>query len=251
MVFQKGQIAWNKGIKFTDKDKERNPFWLNSPFTKKGYKKSDNHKEKIGIANSISLKDKKHTKTHSKNISNALKGRDFSKKHKKNLSKSATGRKMSKISIQKNREYRQFWWKEKDEDYKKEHLKKMLNGLLKRPTSFEKKIILLCSKHKLPFIYTGDGRVLIGYKNPDFVDEENKIIIEVFLNYFKERDYGSVENYIKKRGEYFAKKGYKTIFIREEEIIDKNWEQICLNKLKDSGCVTQPKVSMIKNVLSR
>ena len=28
------------------------------------------------------------------------------------------------------------------------------------------------------------------------------------------------------------KRGYKTIFIREEEILDKNWEIICLNKIK-------------------
>ncbi|MEK6878257.1 MAG: hypothetical protein AABY22_01545 [Nanoarchaeota archaeon] len=104
---------------------------------------------------------------------------------------------------------------------------------MKRPTSFEQKIILLCSKYQLPFIYTGDGRILIGSKNPDFINEEGKIIIEVFLNYFKIRDYGSVENYINLRREYFAKRGYKTIFIREEEILSKNWEEICLKKIQN------------------
>lgn len=119
-----------------------------------------------------------------------------------------------------------------DEEWRKKTIEASLKGLFKRPTSFEQKIILLCSKYRLPFIYSGDGRILVGYKNPDFIDEKNKMIIEVFLNYFKEKNYGSIENYIKQRGEYFKKYGYKTIFIREEEIMDRNWEKICLNKLK-------------------
>jgi hypothetical protein len=114
-----------------------------------------------------------------------------------------------------------------------EELQKSLRGLLKRPTSFEQKISDLCMKYHLPFVYTGDGRMLINFKNPDFVNEKDKIAIEVFLNYFKIRDYGSIENYMKVRSETFAKSGYKTIFIREEEIMDKNWEEICLNKLND------------------
>lgn len=119
-----------------------------------------------------------------------------------------------------------------NKEYQEKRIKAVIKGLIKRPTSFEQKIILLCSKYKLPFVYTGDGRVLIGYKNPDFVNEKDKIIIEVFLNYFKIRDFGSIENYIDVRGKYFIKRGYKVIFIREEEITDKNWEQICLNKIK-------------------
>lgn len=103
----------------------------------------------------------------------------------------------------------------------------------KGPTCFEHKIIILCSKYRLPFVYTGDGRILIGYKNPDFINEENKIIIEVFLDYFKIRDYGSIEEYMYQRGKHFSKYGYKTIFISEKEITNKNWEYICLNKINN------------------
>ncbi len=120
----------------------------------------------------------------------------------------------------------------KNPKWKEKQLKAVLKGLMKRPTSFEQKIILLCSKHKLPFIYTGDGRVLIGFKNPDFINEEKKIIIEVFLDYFKIRDFGSIKNYMKKREKHFANFGYKTIFINQQEIENKNWEEICLNKIK-------------------
>lgn len=119
-----------------------------------------------------------------------------------------------------------------NENYREKTIKATIKGLLKRPTSFENKISSLCLKYRLPFIYTGDGRLLIGFKNPDFINENNKLIIEVFLNYFKLRDFGSIENYMKQRREHFAKFGYKTIFIRQEEICDKNWEHICLHKIQ-------------------
>lgn len=122
--------------------------------------------------------------------------------------------------------------KMKDPEMRDRILKKAFEGLKKRPTSFEQKIISLCTKYRLPFIYTGDGRIMIGRKNPDFIDEKDKLIIEVFLNYFKIRDFGSVENYIKERGKYFKERGYETIFIREEEVMAENWEEICLNKIR-------------------
>lgn len=119
-------------------------------------------------------------------------------------------------------------------EYKDKRVKAILNGLIKRPTSYEKKISELCIDYKLPFAYTGNGTFLIGHRNPDFVCNRFKIAIEVYHTYFKIRDFGSCEDYEKKRGEYFLKYGYKTIFIRTEEIEDVNWKDICLNKIKDS-----------------
>ncbi len=150
---------------------------------------------------------------------------------KKNNKEWHTEKTKEKIGKKAKKRWKNLKYREKM--LSKEYIEKRIKGLMKRPTSFEQKIILLCSKHRLPFIYTGDGRILIGYKNPDFVYEENKVIIEVFLNYFKIRDYGSVENYMKVRGEYFAKYGYKTIFINEQEVTAKNWEEICLNKIQN------------------
>ena len=43
--------------------------------------------------------------------------------------------------------------------------------------------------------------------------------------------YGSVKNYMLQRTKDFNKYGYRVIFIRQEEITDKNWEQVCLNKI--------------------
>ena len=76
----------------------------------KGYKMSDEHKRKIGLANSIALKGKKLSEEHKRNISigekgkimsdksrkklsQARKGMKFSEEHRKNLSKSLIGSK--------------------------------------------------------------------------------------------------------------------------------------------------------------
>lgn len=113
------------------------------------------------------------------------------------------------------------------------HIMAVINGLMKRPSSYEKKISELCIEKGLPFIYTGNGTFLIGHKNPDFVNKEKRIAIEVYHNYFKIREFGSCEEYEKQRSEYFAKYGYNTIFIRTEEIEDKNWKELCSNKIQD------------------
>jgi hypothetical protein len=130
-------------------------------------------------------------------------------------------------------------WKQKARDrwknpeFAKRLIENCVKALEKRPTSYEKKISDLCIEKNLPFIYTGNGTFLIGNKNPDFVNKEKKIAIEVYHNYWKIRDYGSCENYEKVRSMYFYKYGYKTIFIRTEEMEDKNWKDICLNKIKE------------------
>ena len=62
---------------------------------------------------------------------------------------------------------------------------------------------------------------------------KDKIIIEVYYSYYKKKVFGSVENYIKKRSEHFAKYGFKTIFIDENDIENINWKNICLEKINN------------------
>ena len=121
--------------------------------------------------------------------------------------------------------------------HSQEHIQNILKALYKRPTSYEKKISNLLIEYNLPFIYCGNGTFLIGHKNPDFVNKKDKIVIEVYCDYFKERDFGSCEEYEKQRRDYFAKYGWKTIFIRKKHIESKNWKNVCLNKIKyeDAG----------------
>ncbi len=115
---------------------------------------------------------------------------------------------------------------------KERMIKASLKGLMKRPTSFEQKICDLCLKYSLPFIYSGDGRFLINFKNPDFVNEKDKVVIEVFYSWFKIRDYGSVENYKEFCRKKYNPAGWKVIFIDETEVHIDNWEEVCLNKIR-------------------
>lgn len=129
-----------------------------------------------------------------------------------------------KLSKEHNEKMKNLW---KNPNF----VKKILKSLYGRPTSFEQMISNLCLNNKLPFIYTGDGTFLIGNKNPDFINKEKKIAIEVYHDFWKIRDFGTCEEYEKQRSEYFAKYGYKTIFLRTKDIQNKNWENICLNKI--------------------
>ena len=120
----------------------------------------------------------------------------------------------------------------KDEDFRKmmlseESCMKRLRGLMKRPSSYEQKISDLCLKYNLPFIYTGNGKFLVGFKNPDFKHKYFPILIEVYNNFHHSKDYEE------SRGNYFKGYGFKTIFINEQEVTHKNWEQICLNKINE------------------
>ncbi len=137
-------------------------------------------------------------------------------------------KKMSIASINK--------WK--DPIYREKTIKACLKGLLKRPTKYEKRIAELCIENNLPFIYTGNGTFLINFKNPDFVNFQGKIVIEVFSNYFKIRDYGSIENYKEFCRKKYEPLGWKVIFIGEEDIDEHyqkrdNWKEVCLNKIME------------------
>jgi len=116
-------------------------------------------------------------------------------------------------------------------EYREKTIKAQLKGLMKRPTSFEKKIAELCIENSLPFVYTGDGRFLINFKNPDFTNYQDKIVMEVFYSWFKIRDYGSVENYKKHCIKKYNPAGWKVIFIDENEVNVNNWKELCLNKI--------------------
>lgn len=112
-----------------------------------------------------------------------------------------------------------------------ETIQKGLMKLLQRPTGYERKLIFLIEKHHLSFIYTGNGTFLIGTKNPDFINKKNKIAIEVYYSWFKIRNFGSCEEYEKKREKYFADYGWRVLFIKDNEIENKNWENICIKKI--------------------
>ena len=121
----------------------------------------------------------------------------------------------------------------KDENYARLVCENSIKGLYNRPTTYEQKICSLCLKYNLPFIYKGNGDFLINFKNPDFIDEKDKVVIEVFYSWYKLRDYGSIENYKKFCKNRYNPAGWKIIFIDENDLNCKNWEERCLKKIKE------------------
>jgi hypothetical protein len=115
-----------------------------------------------------------------------------------------------------------------------ERIQKMLKCILTRPTSYERKIIDVAQKYHLPFRYVGDGEVILNYVNPDFIATNGqKLLIEVYCKYWHP------EHYEISRAARFTKVGYRTLFLSDDDMCSKNWEQICLSKIEDflSGAI--------------
>ncbi len=96
-------------------------------------------------------------------------------------------------------------------------------------------MIEFLKKFNLPFVYTGNGTFLIGFKNPDFIcTDGRKLCLEV-ANRFHHNEFWE-ENRIK----HFEKYGWKCIVIWWEEIFatkydrkfKKNWEEELLTKIE-------------------
>jgi len=80
------------------------------------------------------------------------------------------------------------------------------------PTQPERRLIEMLKENKLPFNYVGNGSLCVDGLNPDFVNDEQKKIIEVFGDYWHEK------SEIEPRRRRLAKAGYETLIIWEHEI---------------------------------
>ncbi|MFW6126438.1 MAG: hypothetical protein ACOC58_04965 [Chloroflexota bacterium] len=101
-----------------------------------------------------------------------------------------------------------------DPEYRERHMQATLRALLKRPTSLEQRLIKFFDDHDLPFRYVGDGSLLIGYKNPDFINTDGrKLAIEVSNAFFhKDKPNWAVE-----RKHHFAKYGWDCIVLETDK----------------------------------
>ena len=168
---------------------------------------------------------KKFLEEHREKISEGLVGHKITGETIEKIRKSNLGKKRSKETRKKIHKALIKNWKNKE--YREKQIKAILKGLFKRPTSYEQKIIGLCKEFNLPFDYTGDGKVIINYVNPDFIDNNgSKKIIETYCNYWHPKNYEEV------RRKRFAAFGFKTLFLDDEDLNVKNWKEICLNKIQ-------------------
>jgi len=117
-------------------------------------------------------------------------------------------------------------WADPDSVYHtKEYWEKRKVGENKKPNKCEIKILnilMICSNK---WNYTGDYSFWIERKNPDFINFEEKKIIELFgwvhTEEFRKKynnDFKSNKDHEKERKKIFSKTGYKTLVIWESEL---------------------------------
>jgi very-short-patch-repair endonuclease len=162
------------------------------------------------------------------------KGRVFSEKHKSSIRKMLLVRWKNPVFYEKMVKIRK-------EQAKNPITRAKINKKLcsREKTCFEDKLDLLIKQLNLPFKFVGDGKITIHGFCPDFIDEARKLIIEVFYDYWKIRQYGSVKKYVTKKYSAYRFHGYETLFVNKEMMCDwpeKKLKQILLNFNKNEYC---------------
>ncbi len=116
-------------------------------------------------------------------------------------------------------------WNEK---HREKHIQAIFKGLKLRPNASERKLSEIIRDNNFPFVYVGDGKVVIERFCPDFIDDNgSKRIIEVFGDYWHRLP--EVMKRDEKRLETFRKYGFKTLVIWESEL--KN-EEYVVNRIR-------------------
>jgi G:T-mismatch repair DNA endonuclease (very short patch repair protein) len=108
---------------------------------------------------------------------------------------------------------KRLWQKKK---YRNKQVKAILKAQKIRPNKPEKMMMQIIKENHFPFNYVGDGRIIIGGFNPDFLSKTPHYIIEVFGDYWH-----NLPNMIekdKRKLKAYAFLGYKTLVIWEHEL---------------------------------
>lgn len=244
------KISWNKGKPLSEEHRQRLSEAHKGKKTTKGRKLSEEHKRKLSEA----LKGKHYkprTEIHKKRISQALigrklpdetkrklskakKGKKFSEEHKRKLSEAHKGKHHSSKTEFTSKRMKEMW---ADSTFRELVVKKIVKGTVIRPTTIEVKFIETMRKNHLPYKYVGNGEVVIGWYNPDFINTNGqKVVVELYGCYWhkcKICNFGNRDSEIS-RVKNYAKYGFKTIEIWEHEIDD---EQLILNKINEGESI--------------
>jgi very-short-patch-repair endonuclease len=191
-----------------------------------------------------------HTDISKKQMSESGKKKKLSEAHKKKIGEKSKGRKWSLETRDKMKKARVGWHhkietKQKQSELLKklwrdpEYIKKQLNSHNIFPNKPETVIIDVLSE-QLPNMwkFSGDFSVWVDGKNPDFVNENEKLIIEMFGDFWhgeKHRrhnysDFSTNYEHELQRIQHFEKNGYRCLVIWEHELenIEKVKEKIKL-----------------------
>ncbi len=186
---------------------------------------SEEHKKKIGYAQ----RGKHYSEETKKKISLAFKGKPLLEETKRKMSESHRGNRISKETKIKISKKQKLIWQNKE--YSETQHKLLLKSLFKRPTSLEKRMIEIIHRCNLPYRYTGDGDVILGGKNPDFVNNDGKkICIDVRHTAICENIHKQTfEEYKKQREEHFAKYEWECLVFSEKDLED---EESIIKKMR-------------------
>ena len=242
------QIAWNKGL---SKDIDIRVKRISEALTSRHF--SEATKKKLSKKNKKRFKNKKNHPSYGKKRpdasiqikkfmeNNPYNGRNnpfYGKKHptQTKIKIGLKSKERWKDPIYRERESLKFKERWQNKEYREKTIRKTIEANHIRPTSFEKKIIDLCNKYHLPFKYVGNGEVFIDGLNPDFINiNGKKITIETYYSYWKIKNYGSSNRYEEERKRRLGEYGYEIIFLNEKDLERKNWEQFCLDKIRNGG----------------
>jgi len=206
-------VPWNKG-------KKRPPFskeWReNLSKSLKGHKSS----EKVRMA--VILRNKTNNPMWDpKNVKKAIKNRDYKE----------IARKMVQTK-RKNGIFEEYSKRMKENNPMKdpiinakvnknpEYMRKRIMALIKKPNNKEKMLIEMITKNQLPYKYVGNGELIIGSKNPDFVHKTQNKIIELFGDYWHTKKVRCYEETEEGRILFFKKHNFDTLVILEKELKD-------------------------------
>lgn len=240
---KKGHIAWNKGL--TAKQDERI-----ARYSKKleGIVRSEKSNEKNRIAHKKLWQDpnspynKEIRLTLTKGLRKGKKGSNefrnkISKVMKKKWQNPAflfnSKKHKEKLSLQKKKEwanphstYNSKEWKInrikgskkmwQDTQYREKTIKAQREGMQLSPNKPEKAMMQIIKENKFPFNYVGDGKVILGGFNPDFLSKNPKHIIEVNGDYW--HNLPKVKEKDKRKLRAYASLGYKTMIVWEHEL---------------------------------
>ncbi len=125
-----------------------------------------------------------------------------------------------------------------DPEYSSRVRPKILRKVRARPTGPERRIIEIIKEFDLPFRYVGNGKVMIGNLNPDFINcNGRKEVIEVFGDYWHGKGIKRQSQTIEGRKAILASYGFECIVLWEKEINSLPKEEIVRRITHEQGSI--------------
>ena len=118
----------------------------------------------------------------------------------------------------------------KNREYRENQLLKIIAGNRKRPTSFEQMIIDVIQENEYPFRYIGDGKQIVGYVNPDFIDTlglDPPLLMEPHNLFHHPKNYEEV------RHKNLCVPKENVLYFSGKDFDRKDWKEHCSRRIKE------------------